>query len=143
MTTSGSYDATSAGGPSFRGIFSVDSEGYIVWYHETGENTYVFDWLSNGNMVMLTAHRERGHGAYPGTLQQIDIDGNLVSSYVREQCSDELSTWGVLDNEVRAQDSTAVFSILKTAKRVTNTSYERQFRHSNESHASFVNLFAG
>lgn len=143
MTTSGSYDATSAGGPSFRGIFSFDSEGYIVWYYETGQNTYVFDWLSNGNMVMLTAHTENFDEVNPGSLLQVDIDGNVVSSYSREECEAELSSWGVLDHEVRAQDSTAIFSILTTAHRVYNTSYDRQFRHSEDAPATMVNIFAG
>ena len=60
ITTSGSYRLDNVTEAAFRGIFTLDGEGWVVWYYDSQAYTYVFDWAGSSsgakNMVVLHSH---------------------------------------------------------------------------------------
>ena len=62
ITTTGSYQLANVTKEAFRGIFTLDSEGWVVWYYDSEAYTYVFDWASSSSgskhMVLLHSHND-------------------------------------------------------------------------------------
>lgn len=124
ITTSGEYVRDKVG---FRGIFSLDAEGWVVWFYDSGTYTYVFDWLKNGHIVLLHAHSS--NYKWPGSFIEIDIKGSIIQNYTREECYN-LRGFGLFDHEMRvhtfntADDGIAgerVISTLRTAENFIDT----------------------
>lgn len=130
VSLTGAYDQE---GEAFRGVFSLDDEGYIVWYYDAGAYTYVFDYADD-ELVMLHAHQENEF--FPGELRKISKDGTTLASFKREECTAALDSWGALDHEVRWQSETEVFTVLKQISSFKDNKYSK-YLHSDTYYKHF------
>lgn len=124
VTTSGSYRETDriTKQDGFRGIFTIDAEGWVVWFYDSQAYTYVFDFTMDYTLITLHAHNT--DYVFPGALLEVSLEGQVMQNHTRDGCV-TMETYGVLDHETRFHvddmGNLIVFSTLKTVQDFSGT----------------------